>query len=165
MIKTDCRPVFFHNKNPYVSAGILFYVKTDPKTVKYLLLNYDKTMYSDCGGKSESIDNTLLSVAVRETDEELNGLVPPYKIKEVIYFKSSKYALYIAEVNNTHDLDTSIFCNIETHTGVERKVVWMDCWDFETLQITKKLNGRLHKLNIVWLTYLIITDFKMNINK
>lgn len=85
----DNRPTFLYNNKPVRAAGFLAYVVENGK--KYYLLRSEKkkkggNQWSDIGGKTDSRDQDILGVIVREVTEETNNhLFSPYHNYEQAY--------------------------------------------------------------------------------
>ena len=66
------RPTFTYNEQPVRAAGLLAYVVIDG-TKHYLLRSEKKGRWSDIGGKTDAVDEDIISVVVREVTEETNN--------------------------------------------------------------------------------------------
>ena len=69
---TKDRPTFTYNEQPVRAAGLLAYVVIDG-TKHYLLRSEKKGRWSDIGGKTDAVDEDIISVVVREVTEETNN--------------------------------------------------------------------------------------------
>jgi len=73
IIKQDRdRPTFTYNSQPVRAAGLLAYV-TENGRKHYLLRSEKKGRWSDIGGKTDAMDEDIISVVVREVTEETNN--------------------------------------------------------------------------------------------
>lgn len=66
------RPTFIYNNQPVRAAGLLAYVVQNGKK-HYLLRSEKKGRWSDIGGKTDKLDQDIISVVVREVTEETNN--------------------------------------------------------------------------------------------
>lgn len=66
------RPTFTYNGHPVRAAGLLAYV-TENGQKHYLLRSEKKGRWSDIGGKTDAMDEDIISVVVREVTEETNN--------------------------------------------------------------------------------------------
>lgn len=69
---TKDRPTFTYNNQPVRAAGLLAYV-TIEGCKHYLLRSEKKGRWSDIGGKTDAVDEDIISVVVREVTEETNN--------------------------------------------------------------------------------------------
>ena len=66
------RPTFTYDGHPVRAAGLLAYV-TENGRKHYLLRSEKKGRWSDIGGKTDAMDEDIISVVVREVTEETNN--------------------------------------------------------------------------------------------
>jgi len=69
---TKDRPTFTYNEQPVRAAGLLAYVTVNGQK-HYLLRSEKKGRWSDIGGKTDAVDEDIISVVVREVTEETNN--------------------------------------------------------------------------------------------
>ena len=70
--KDDKRPTFKYNNKPVRAAGLLVYCTLGTQRY-YLLRSEKKGRWSDIGGKTDEVDEDIISVVVREVTEETNN--------------------------------------------------------------------------------------------
>jgi 8-oxo-dGTP pyrophosphatase MutT (NUDIX family) len=66
------RPTFLYNGQPVRAAGLLAYVTIEGRK-HYLLRSEKRGRWSDIGGKTDAMDEDIISVVVREVTEETNN--------------------------------------------------------------------------------------------
>ena len=66
------RPTFIYNGQPVRAAGLLAYVTIEGRK-HYLLRSEKRGRWSDIGGKTDAMDEDIISVVVREVTEETNN--------------------------------------------------------------------------------------------
>jgi hypothetical protein len=144
------RPVFKHNENIYVSAGIIIYTLNPESQVYSFMLQKctrNTWLFEDLGGKSEIGDKNILDIAIRECQEELNykGGINESFIRQQLNDKHSfeyavpqnKYMLYMIYVS--YEFKTSLnmkeFGTHENLDQIQREVVWLSYKDIMELSI------------------------------
>lgn len=134
------RPSFMVQGRTYVSAGILPYTMDLQGNFHFLfqrLTSEDRRWtYEDFGGKSEAGDTSILNVALREFQEESNGIdtMRPEFLREqlkdnrsIVYkIPESKYILFLIYIPLPHKetMDLSLF-GTTNHDGMTRNVEWL----------------------------------------
>lgn len=69
---TKDRPTFTYNEQPVRAAGLLAYVTIEGRK-HYLLRSEKRGRWSDIGGKTDAVDEDIISVVTREVTEETNN--------------------------------------------------------------------------------------------
>jgi len=142
------RPTFYYLEDkdkPIRAAGIIFYQNTEQGT-RYLFICSDRGI-EDFGGCTDNKDNDALDTALRETEEESNGILKKEELKgrinqeEAIYIKNSKYIIYFCKLNEDDNFEESEFGNFEIHDNIERTVKYIK--KKELRKSHSKLNFRL----------------------
>ena len=122
------RPTFQYNGNPVRACGIIFWTKI--QGVRWNLLRHYKGKWQDIGGKTDVVDNNILSTATREVCEETNGKLTPKKIRKLLkngktkkhYSLKSKYLLFSCHVEKKHTIPIDKFGTSEK--GLPHKFKW-----------------------------------------
>ncbi len=147
MVKTN----FYFDDNtdqPLKAGGVLFYkINTDSNDIDFLLIK-NRNKYEDFGGRIDDEDKSILETISREVEEESNGIfkkkdiIDKLKYDDAIYFKHSKYLIYLIEL--TDKIDPKIFGTKEIHDNIDRTVEWISYKNYKHADFIKKnLNFRL----------------------
>mgnify|MGYP001252912844 CR=1 FL=1 len=139
------RPTFYtDNGQPIRAAGILCFIDNKESNKKYWLFRKQNNLFTDTGGKTDSIDSSALDTAIRETVEETNGRLFSekhnskycYKIlkREIskqninpIYIESCKYLLFPLKLRiKNFELPLDRFGKLELHDNLEHSYHWLD---------------------------------------
>lgn len=94
------RKIFINDENKDVlSAGVIFY-KVESNKLKLLLIKKNH-IYEDLGGKSDTSDESIKDIAIREVLEESNNILNLTKdrLNYSIYLNEAKYCLFLVEAN------------------------------------------------------------------
>jgi 8-oxo-dGTP pyrophosphatase MutT (NUDIX family) len=154
------RPTFFIRNFPIRAAGVLFY-RRGREEVEFLFmrrhalssnlnvssnLNED-WLYEDFGGKTESVDTTIIDTAAREVDEESNHAFAKDWLREQLllakwrgnYFINGRCKYIVFIVPAPEDLDIESFGNVENGTPYQREVVWVSHTQVKDLPLHPRL--------------------------
>lgn len=131
------------------AAGVLIYKIENGKMA--LLLVEKEGKYEDIGGKVERGDDTIISVVMREVEEETNGVITGEDIRTrlikapYVYVGLSKYVVYIIEANEEERaLEKEKFGSREKFTDKSRTIKWINLETIKDLIYQKyKINWRL----------------------
>jgi len=163
------RPTFFTEiGQPIRAAGILCYVNhkffnkdrskdTSKNDKKIWLLRKQNESFSDTGGKTDIVDQTIIDTAIRETVEETNGhlfsfhhtfeectniLVKEFKKQNPvpIYSENCKYIVFPLKLRYKNKLlSLKRFGNKEIHDDMEHSYEWIE-------NIPKNIHPRLKSI-------------------
>lgn len=128
------RPIFEYENQPVKAAGLLVWTESNGK--RWTLFRKQKGKWSDMGGKTESVDNTVLDTVVREVCEETNNSLfckddddCASKVRDILekhvpaagllYDSKCKYLLFHCRCDDIFDLPLSRFGVAEGSTNHE----------------------------------------------
>ena len=153
---SENRPTFFtETGQPIRAAGILCYVNhkyfnkdktkdTSKDDKKIWLLRKQDESFSDTGGKTDIVDQSIIDTAIRETVEETNGhlfslhhtfeectktLIREFKIQKPapIYVENCKYILFPLKLRYKNKyLSLKRFGDKEIHDDMKHSYQWID---------------------------------------
>ena len=149
MVKKSKKKFFEYNDQIVYACGILW-LKNKNIYKEFLVqeVNLNKNIrYSDFGGSIEGEDEDIYDTASREFCEETNMamkrkdnylskeeieeiLKDPKYLIEKIYFKNSKYLLFVVNLPKNCKIDLKKCGNFEETDKIERKVMWMNINEF-----------------------------------
>ena len=158
------RPTFYTEENkPIRAAGILCYVHDKDKDQKLWLFRKQNNLFSDTGGKTETIDNSAIDTAIRETVEETNGHlfsqkhnidtchkilcreINNQKVKK-IYVENCKYLLILFKLRfKNYKLPLERFGNLEKHDNQIHSYHWLE--EIPSKDLHPRLHGAKKQLN------------------
>lgn len=142
------RPTFYYLEDkdkPIRAAGVIFYQNTKQGT-RYLFISSDRGI-EDFGGCTDNKDSDALDTALRETEEESNGILKKDELKdridqkEAIYVKNSKYIIYFCKLTEKENFDEKDFGDFEIYENIKRTVKYIKKKDLKKYH--SKLNFRL----------------------
>lgn len=149
------RPTFFVRGFPIRAAGVLFYRRCGDAQVEFLFMRRPPLgmnargdwIYEDFGGKTDSVDMTVIDTAAREVDEESNHAFAMDWLREQLllakwkgnYFINgqSKYIVFIVPAPDALDMTT--FGNVENGTSYQREVLWVNQEQIQNLPLHPRL--------------------------
>ena len=135
MSKGKNKKVFIYKSHEITASGIILVDKTD-KGNRYMVQEMEKSVYySDFGGKVDMCDKTPFHTAIRELSEETNNIIninciDDVKVIDVFCTPMSKYLVYVCYLPECYIGNDYDYGEIETHTGIRRKVKWIDADEF-----------------------------------
>lgn len=143
---TPKRPTFFYQDNEIRAGGILFYRFTNKGKVEVLLSNKNNR-YEDIGGKTDSVDKTILDTISREVHEETNGLFNSNVVASQLYknrdngISNGKYLLFVIKANSYERKCTSEeFSDHEILYDIPRTMHWVSLECLSHLQLHPRLS-------------------------
>lgn len=149
----DERPTFFHRgKYPLRAGGVLFYHRQDTEVYLLMIKTTDRNgeiVYEDFGGKTDKGDKSIQDTVAREVWEESNNYFSRRlirnRLKRARYLNIGpcKYNVYM--LGETNMVDPEVFGEVETHTGIQRTVEWVNLRDLNNLNLHKRLDYRFVK--------------------
>lgn len=146
------RPTFKFKGFTIRAAGIIPYFTDDDNLVTHFLMINKDGVYEDFGGKTDSTDGTVYETAVREAEEESNGVLKRSELASNIFgantyiSQNSKYVVFFVPVQCMYNPE--IFGKREEHDGIDRTVEWLTSDELLSRDLHPRLKYRKFRMKV-----------------
>jgi hypothetical protein len=168
------RPTFLTDANePIRAGGVIIYRIIDNKMEILLqskLNNMNKPIYEDIGGRTDSVDITILDTISREVSEETNEVINQniirsqiYKSTNKLYHVKTKYLLYFVEANIYEaKLKPHYFGTMEQGDNILRSIEWVNINRIDSISIHIRLKLIIDDIKLM-LAKILLNKYKIDL--